>query len=60
MMQNIVRNKGGLHNRITRRIRLLPFNLNETERFLQWKGQHSAKPKFAPTSPHWAAVQNAL
>jgi uncharacterized protein len=35
MIQNIVNNKGGLHNRITRRIRLLPFNLNETERFLQ-------------------------
>jgi uncharacterized protein len=34
MIQNIVRNKGGLHNRITRRIRLLPFNLYETERFL--------------------------
>jgi uncharacterized protein len=34
MIQNIVRNKGGLHNRITRRMRLLPFNLYETERFL--------------------------
>ncbi|MCB9282953.1 MAG: ATP-binding protein [Lewinellaceae bacterium] len=34
MIQNIVRNKGGLHNRLTRRIRLLPFNLCETERFL--------------------------
>jgi uncharacterized protein len=37
MIQNIVRNKGGLHNRITRRIRLLPFNLYETELFLQNK-----------------------
>lgn len=37
MIQNIVRNKGGLHNRITRRIRLLPFNLQETELFLQSK-----------------------
>ncbi|HRI61504.1 MAG TPA: ATP-binding protein [Saprospiraceae bacterium] len=35
MIHNIVRNKGGLHNRITRRIRLLPFNLYETELFLQ-------------------------
>jgi uncharacterized protein len=34
MIQNIVRNKGGLHNRLTRRIRLLPFNLYETEQFL--------------------------
>ncbi len=35
MIQNIVNNKGGLHNRITRKIRLLPFNLKETEEFLQ-------------------------
>ncbi|MEO0044077.1 MAG: hypothetical protein RL329_3525 [Bacteroidota bacterium] len=35
MIQNIVRNKGGLHNRITRRIRLMPFNLYETALFLK-------------------------
>jgi uncharacterized protein len=35
MIQNVVRNKGGLHNRLTRRIRLAPFNLRETEQFLQ-------------------------
>lgn len=35
MIQNIVRNKGGLHNRITRRLRLMPFNLYETALFLQ-------------------------
>ena len=35
MIQNIVRNKGGLHNRITRRLRLMPFNLNETALFLE-------------------------
>jgi AAA+ ATPase superfamily predicted ATPase len=34
MIQNIVNNKGGLHNRITRKIRLLPFNLQETEKYL--------------------------
>lgn len=34
MIQNIVNNKGGLHNRITRKIRLLPFNLEETEKYL--------------------------
>lgn len=34
MIKNIVNNKGGLHNRITRKIRLLPFNLKETEEFL--------------------------
>ncbi|MFN0203116.1 MAG: AAA family ATPase [Bacteroidia bacterium] len=35
MIQNVVKNKGGLHNRITRRIRLMPFNLYETEQFLR-------------------------
>ncbi len=37
MIQNIVRDKGGLHNRLTRRIRLMPFNLYETEQFLRSK-----------------------
>jgi AAA+ ATPase superfamily predicted ATPase len=35
MIKNIVHAKGGLHNRITRRIRLLPFTLAETEEFLK-------------------------
>lgn len=34
MVQKIINNKGGLHNRISRKIRLLPFNLFETEQFL--------------------------
>jgi hypothetical protein len=38
MVQKIIKNKGGLHNRITRKIRLLPFNLYETEAFLLKKG----------------------
>jgi hypothetical protein len=37
MIQNIVRDKGGLHNRLTRRVRLMPFNLYETEQFLRSK-----------------------
>jgi uncharacterized protein len=37
MIQNIVRNKGGLHNRITQRIRLEPFNIYETAQFLENK-----------------------
>ena len=40
MIRNIVNNKGGLHNRITRKIRLLPFNLNETEEFLHALNVH--------------------
>ncbi|MEN9523782.1 MAG: hypothetical protein RL065_2159 [Bacteroidota bacterium] len=38
MIKNIVRSKGGLHNRITKRIELHPFNLYETEQFLKRKG----------------------
>jgi len=34
MIQKIINNKGGLHNRITNKIQLLPFNLKETELFL--------------------------
>jgi uncharacterized protein len=34
MIKKVVNNKGGLHNRITRRIRLTPFNLKETEAYL--------------------------
>lgn len=37
MIQNVVRNKGGLHNRITKRIYLQPFNLQETSEFLKSK-----------------------
>ena len=35
MIQNIVQSKGGLHNRLTRLIGLLPFTLAETEAFLK-------------------------
>ena len=35
MVQKIINNKGGLHNRVSRKIRLLPFNLRETEMFLK-------------------------
>lgn len=40
MLNNIVHNKGGLHNRITRRIRLLPFTLKETEDYLKSRRIH--------------------
>lgn len=35
MIQNIVKNKGGLHNRVSQRIRLMPFTLQETEAYLK-------------------------
>jgi len=37
MIQHVVRSRGGLHNRLTRQIRLLPFTLSETEQFLKLK-----------------------
>ncbi len=36
MIQKVVNNKGGLHNRITRKIRLLPFTLKETRAYLKY------------------------
>lgn len=37
MIKNILRNRGGLHNRVTERIKLEPFNLFETEQLLKSK-----------------------
>jgi len=36
MIQKVVNNKGGLHNRITHKIRLLPFTLKETGEYLKY------------------------
>jgi len=38
MINKLIKNRGGLHNRITERIYLQPFTLSETESFLKWKG----------------------
>ncbi len=38
MIQKILSNKGGLYGRLTAQIRLLPFTLLETERYLQSQG----------------------
>ncbi|MDX1907392.1 MAG: ATP-binding protein [Bacteroidia bacterium] len=38
MLQKVVGNKGGLHNRLTRRINLKPFTLAETHLFLKSAG----------------------
>jgi uncharacterized protein len=37
MIKNVVRNRGGLHNRLTHKIILQPFSLFETEQFLKSK-----------------------
>jgi len=38
MIENIINDKGGLHNRVSRTLRLLPFSLKETEEFLISRG----------------------
>jgi uncharacterized protein len=34
MIRKVIQNKGGLHNRVTKKLRLLPFSLKETEQYL--------------------------
>jgi uncharacterized protein len=38
IIRNVINDRGGLHNRVTSRIRLLPFTLVETEKFLLHNG----------------------
>jgi hypothetical protein len=38
MVRKVLRDKGGLHNRVTKRMRLQPFTLPETEEYLQHQG----------------------
>lgn len=38
MINELINNHGGLHNRVTKRLHLQPFTLKETEAFLQQKG----------------------
>jgi uncharacterized protein len=38
LIKHVISNKGGLHNRVTQRINLLPFTLQETEEYLKYKG----------------------
>ncbi len=37
MLKNIMNNAAGLHNRVTRHLKMVPFTLAETEKFLLWK-----------------------
>lgn len=38
MVKNVIRNRGGLHNRLTGTIHLMPFSLGETNAYLQSRG----------------------
>ena len=37
MINKLLNNKGGLHNRVTKRFKIIPFTLNECEQFLKAK-----------------------
>jgi len=45
MIKNVVDNRGGLYNRITKKIRLEPFNLFDTEKYLKQKNHISLTRK---------------
>jgi len=45
MTSKLVANKGGLHNRLTRRIHLSPFTLKETEEYLKDMGIAWERPQ---------------
>jgi len=38
MIHQILNNKGGLYGRLSAHLRLKPFTLSETEKFLEWRG----------------------
>ena len=38
MIKNVIDNKGGLYGRLTHQIKLMPFNLRETQEYLQCRG----------------------
>lgn len=38
MASKVINNRGGLHNRVTKRMHLQPFNLTETEAYLKYNG----------------------
>jgi hypothetical protein len=40
MIRQVIQSRGGLHNRVTRRIQLYPFQLHETNAYLKWRHVH--------------------
>ncbi|HMQ46535.1 MAG TPA: ATP-binding protein [Saprospiraceae bacterium] len=43
MVNNLINNHGGLHNRVTHRIRLLPFTLAECEAYFNMRAMHFSR-----------------
>lgn len=47
MLDNVIRDYGGLHGRLTEKIKLLPFTLSECEQFYKKEGFHMSKYEIA-------------
>lgn len=47
MLDNVIRDYGGLHGRLTDTIRLLPFSLNECETYFKSRGFHLSRYEIA-------------
>ena len=47
MLDNVIRDYGGLHGRLTCKMRLLPFTLNETEQYFKSHGFHLSRYEMA-------------
>lgn len=47
MVKNLFRNRGGLHNRVTARIWLMPFTLSECERYASERGLEMSRRELA-------------
>jgi len=60
MIKKIIRNKGGLHNRLTDKIQLEPFTLNETEKYLQFQGVELDRKQISELYMAFGGVANYL
>lgn len=66
IIENIINNKGGLHNRVTCSIQLKPFLLHETEKFLKENQMYFNRPQildlyiiFGGVPLYWSFIRKA-
>lgn len=45
MIDKIIKNRGGLHNRVTRKIKLMPLTLEESKVFIESQGMQLSQPQ---------------
>ena len=67
MVKNLFRNRGSLHNRVTARICLMPFTLNECERYAAERGLEMSRGElaecymvFGGIPYYWRTLQQGL